>query len=66
MQIVGVEKVDVRVLARAFSGRAEGQLAQPANFLQATGKLLGARVVHRELPARNEMLVRRQRLHLGL
>src|SRR5882762_7081238 len=66
MQVVGIEQVDVRGSARAFTGRAERELAQAADFLQAPRDLLGARVLDQEVSARDQALLGRQRFDLRL
>src|SRR5882672_3356459 len=66
MQAVGIEQVDVRGSARAFAHRAERELAQAADLLQAPRNLLGARVLNQEVPARDQALLGRQRFDLRL
>src|SRR6267143_2968909 len=66
MQVVCIEQVDVRGSARAFARRAESELAQAADFLQAPWDLLGARVLDQEVPARDQALLGRQRFDLRL
>jgi len=66
VQVIGVEQVDVSSPARAFAGRAESRLTQPADLLQAPRNLRGARVAYEEVAALEQVLLRRQRLDLGL
>jgi len=66
VQVVRVEKVDIGGLPGALARRAERQLAQPPDLLQAPRNLLGPRVLDQVLAALDEALVRGQRLDLAL
>lgn len=48
MLIVGVEAVEVDLLARALARRAEGDLAEPSGLTQQRRNFTGMREVHGE------------------
>ncbi len=66
VQVVGIEKVYVRGLVRAFAGRAKAQLAQPPDFLKAPRNLRGARVLDGEISACDQALLGGQALDFRL